>query len=200
MGQWALPMASETVFEDFIRRIRAGDERAAEELVQKYEPVIRLEVRMRLTDPRLYRLFDSMDICQSVLASFFLRAATGQFELDKPEQLLKLLVAMTRNKLAFQARKHHYQRRDQRRVAAASAEEMDRPTRDPSPSDVISGQELLEEFRRRLTDEERKLAELRAQDRGWNEIADKLGGTAQARRKQLERAIDRVSHELGLYP
>jgi RNA polymerase sigma-70 factor (ECF subfamily) len=191
-------MSHESMFEDFIRRIRAGDEQAAAELVRKYEPVIRLEVRMRLTDPSLYRLFDSMDICQSVLASFFLRAASGQYDLNKPEQLLKLLVAMTRNKLAFQARKHHYQRRDQRRVAAVPAEELQRPARDPSPSDVVAGKELLEEFRRRLSDEERQLAELRAQDCGWNEIATKLGGTAQARRKQLERAVDRVSRELGL--
>jgi RNA polymerase sigma-70 factor (ECF subfamily) len=192
-------MSDEPMFEDFIRRIRAGDEQAAVELVRKYEPVIRLEVRMCLTDTRLYRLFDSMDICQSVLASFFIRAAAGQYDLEKPEQLLKLLVAMTRNKLACQARRHHYQRRDQRRnKAGVMVDELECPSSDPNPSDVVAYQELLEEFRRRLSDEERQLAELRAQDRGWHEIAAQLGGTAQARRKQLERAIDRVSRELGL--
>lgn len=34
------------------------------------------------------------------MASFFVRAALGQYELDRPEQLLKLLAAMARHKLA----------------------------------------------------------------------------------------------------
>jgi hypothetical protein len=50
-------MADEPTFEDFIRRIRAGDEQAAVELVRRYEPTIRVEVRANLTDPGLYRLF-----------------------------------------------------------------------------------------------------------------------------------------------
>ena len=189
---------TENEFPDFIRRIRAGDQQAAVELVRKYEPVIRMEVRLRLSDPSLYRLFDSMDICQSVLASFFVRAAAGQYELDKPEQLLKLLVAMARNKLAFQARKQNYQKRDHRRVASVGPEEMELSGRDPSPSQIVAGKELLEEFRSRLSDDELQLADLRAQELEWGEIARRLGGTAQARRKQLARAIDRVSHELGL--
>ena len=40
-----------------------------------------------------------MDICQSVLGSFFVRAATGQYKLETPEHLLKLLTTMARNKL-----------------------------------------------------------------------------------------------------
>src|SRR5205085_2247872 len=99
-------MADGDSFAQFIRRIRAGDAQAAAQLLQQYEPAIRLEVRLRLRDSRLRRLFDSMDICQSVLGSFFLRAAAGQYDLDQPEQLLKLLVAMVRNKVAYHARRH----------------------------------------------------------------------------------------------
>ena len=40
-------MTEGTTFADFIRRIRAGDDRAAQELVERYEPVIRREVRLR---------------------------------------------------------------------------------------------------------------------------------------------------------
>src|SRR5262249_3916809 len=144
-------------FSDFIRRIKAGDEQAAAELVRRFEPVIRREVRFRLSDPRLNRLFDSMDICQSVLASFFVRAAAGQFDLDEPAQLLKLLVAMARKKLAFQVRKQHYQRRDNRR-AVGGVEELQVEGDAPTPSRVVAGQELLEQFRQRLNAEERQLA------------------------------------------
>ena len=31
-----------------------------------------------------------MDICQSVFTSFFVRAALGQYEIEKPAQLLRL--------------------------------------------------------------------------------------------------------------
>src|SRR5262249_31237363 len=52
---------------EWLRRVRAGERAAAAELVRRYEPQIRLEVRLRLRDRRLRRLFDSTDICQSVL-------------------------------------------------------------------------------------------------------------------------------------
>jgi DNA-directed RNA polymerase specialized sigma24 family protein len=94
----SLPM-DETSFFEFIKRVRAGDEQAATELVRQYETEIRREVRLRLRDGRLRRDFDSVDICQSVLASFFVRAVLGQYELEQPQQLIKLLVTMTRNKL-----------------------------------------------------------------------------------------------------
>jgi hypothetical protein len=70
-------MSDDQPFAEFIRRIRSGDAAAAAELIRRYELEVRLEVRMRLTDPRLRRQFDSVDICQSVLASFFVRAVAG---------------------------------------------------------------------------------------------------------------------------
>src|SRR5207244_8854167 len=112
------PPMDEKSFFTFMKRVRAGDEQAATELVRLYEPEIRREVRLRLRDSRLRRDFDSVDICQSVLASFFVRAALGQYELEKPEQLIKLLVTMTRNKLIGKIRKMHSQTRDHRRIEA----------------------------------------------------------------------------------
>src|SRR5262249_3693421 len=108
-------MSDDLTFQQFIDRIRAGDERAAAELVSRYKPVIRREVGMQLTDQNLIRLFDSMDICQSVLASFFMRTAAGEYDLSSTAQLLKLLVNMARNKLISAARREYTQRRDVRR-------------------------------------------------------------------------------------
>ena len=131
-------MSEDSSFTEFIRRIRAGDEQAAAELVRRYEPIIRQEVRLRLHDPRLLSAFDSMDICQSVLKSFFLRAAAGQFDLDDPRDLPRLLTARARHKLAFQVRKERAQRRDRHRVAAQSAEELDPVTAVPLPEMTVS--------------------------------------------------------------
>jgi RNA polymerase sigma-70 factor (ECF subfamily) len=157
-----------------------------------------MEVRVRLRDPRLRRLFDSMDICQSVLASFFLGAAAGQFDLNDPKELVRLLVGITRKKVAFNARKQLAQRRSYRRAEPLGAREFDIAVSGPTPSEVVAGNELLVAFRQRLNEEEQQLAALRAQGCSWEDIAAQLGGTPQARRKQLARAVERVSIDLGI--
>jgi hypothetical protein len=74
------------------------------------------------------------------------------------------------------------------------------PADDPtaSPSRLIEGRDLLTEFRRRLTDEERRLADLRGEGCHWAEIAERVGGTPKARCQQLTRAVHRVVRELSL--
>lgn len=191
-------MAEDESFAQLMTRVRAGDEQAAAELVRLYEPEIRREVRLRLSDPQVRRVFDSMDICQSVLASFFVRAALGQYDVNDPRQLLGLLLAMARNKLAFQVRKERAQRRDSRRMSPFSPENLNLAADGSSPSQVIAARELVEAFRSRLSSEERQMAEMRGLGREWREIAEQMGGTAEGRRKQLARAIARVSAELGL--
>jgi RNA polymerase sigma-70 factor (ECF subfamily) len=192
-------MPEQDTFADFIRRIRAGDEQAAVEMVRRYEPLIRREIRLQLEDRRLSRLFDSMDICQSVLKSFFFRTAAGQYDLDTPEQLQRLLVTMAKNKLASAVRSQHRQRRDQRRVAAEGEEKLEGVAANiPTPSQIVAGKELLERFRQALNEEERQLADLRGEGLAWGDIATRLGGTAQARRMQLARAVERVARELNL--
>ena len=159
-------------------------------------------------DTRLNRLLDSMDICQSVLASFFVRTALGQYELETPEQLLKLLATMTRNKLANQVKGHRATRRDFRRIEAGGGDGGGDTSvvggieslagQGPTPSREVAARELLEEARRRLSPEELSLLERREQGREWTEIAAELRSSPEAIRKRLARAIDRVAHELGL--
>lgn len=185
-------------FVALIQRIRDGDEQAAAELVQRYEPVVRREIRFRLEDPALSRLFDAEDVCQSVLASFFVRAAAGQYEVGEPAQLVGLLIGMARNKLAFAVRKLRTQRRDSRRQTDAAVEELGLADPAATPSRIVASRELLEHVQRRLSAEERLLADCRVQGLGWAQIAEQMGGTADGRRMQLTRALDRISRELGL--
>lgn len=191
-------MSDHAEFANFLRRVRAGDQDAAAELVRRYEPAIRREVRLRLADPSLYRVFDSMDVCQSVLGAFFLKVAAGHYELERPEDLMRLLVGMTRKQVLHQWRKQRAQRRDQRRVAAGGVEEHDVASPTPSPSRHVAGRELLAEFHRRLGAEERQIADLRQHGSTWDEVAAALGGTAEARRKQFDRAMERVAGELEI--
>jgi RNA polymerase sigma-70 factor (ECF subfamily) len=191
-------MSDENSYADFIRRIRAGDARAAEELLRQYEPVIRRQVRYAMTDPRLGRLFDTVDICQTVLASFFFRAALGQYNLDEPDSLVKLLITMTRRKVALKARKYRSRPADRQRVNESALEERAAAS-EPSPSEQFARRDLVDEVRRRLSAEERQLAALRIDEgRAWPDIAARLGGGAEARRKQWERAVERVAGEMRI--
>jgi RNA polymerase sigma-70 factor (ECF subfamily) len=191
---------SDEAFHELMVRVQAGDADAAAELIQKFEPEIRLEVRVRLRvqDARMRRLLDSLDITQSVLASFFAGVALGRFTPKHPKQLLGLLVTMTRNKLLTQVRDQRRQRRDIRRVQSLDAEAHNVAASGESPSQLVAGVELLGEFRKRLSDEEQQLTERRGQGLTWAVIAEELGGTPDGRRKQLERAYARVVRELNL--
>ena len=189
---------TEATFQTLIARVRAGDEQAAEELVRRYEPMVRRAARVRLTDPRLRQVLDSVDICQSVMASFFVRAALGQYELNEPEQLLKLLATMARNKLANQARGQRAARRDARRVddGALDAAEIAGP--DASPSRHVAARELLEKARECLSPAERQVLDLRQEGKEWAEVAATLGGSPEALRMKLGRAVRRAAREIGL--
>ena len=185
---------------ELVSRLRAGDSEAARQLVSEYEPVIRSLVRvwLRRQDSRLRRIFDSMDVCQSVLASFFARAAAGQFDFDQPEQLTAILVQMARHKLTSEVRKQTARRRDVRRIDSDSLSTADAATGQPAPLVSLAGRELLDEVRRRLSDEERRIADRRGEGHDWAAIAKEIGGTPDGRRMQLARALDRISDQLGL--
>jgi RNA polymerase sigma-70 factor (ECF subfamily) len=190
-------MEPQSEFGELLRRVRAGDAQAAADLVRQFEPEVRRHVRLRLSNPnfsRLQRVLDSVDISQSVLGNFFVRAALGQFDLETPRDLIGLLVTMAHNKLVDHARKPGY-RRPLLNGAMPPETVVDRGD---SPSEIASGAELIQEFLRRMSPAERRLAELRASGLGWDEVAARVGSTTESTRKQLERAIRRVERQLGL--
>jgi DNA-directed RNA polymerase specialized sigma24 family protein len=184
-------------FAEFIRRVRKGDEQAAKDLVERFEPAIRRAVRVRLRDPGLRRLIESVDICQSVFASFFVRTALGQFELDSPDKLIRLLAAIARNKVAFQANRERAARRDHRRINRGAVLG-DCPAPGSTPSEQLAARELVQEARKRMTADELRLLELRELGHGWARIATELGGRPDALRIRLARAVARITRELGL--
>jgi RNA polymerase sigma-70 factor (ECF subfamily) len=190
-------MSEAQAFRDLVHRVRGGDDEAATEMVRRYEATIRMAIRVRLDQSELRRLLDSMDICQSVLANFFVRAASGQFELDTPEQLVKLLVTMARNKLVNHANQQRAARRDHRR-REGNLGDMAVADSSPSPSQVATYRELLQAVRSRLNADERQLADFRSQGHSWAEIAAELDKNADALRFQLNRALDRVARDLRL--
>lgn len=192
---------TDTSFSALMQRVRAGDPEAAELLVRTYEPDIRRAIRVRMVDSRLRRLLDSMDVCQSILGNFFVRAAAGQFDVETPDQLLKLLVTMARNRITDWARRGLAEKRDGRRDVALDAlgdSAVAPPADTPTPSAVVANRELLGELQRRLTPDERQIVQWRSEGESWAQIAERFGAQANSVRMRLMRALDRVSDELKL--
>lgn len=191
-------MSEPNAFAELLARVRRGDAAAAAELVKAYEPAIRIAVRASLVDPNLRRQFDTVDVCQSVFGSFFVRAAAGQFDLSDPAQLVALLARMTRNKVATRARFHTQDKRDAGRVAGTDSALGGVADDARDPGSVLAGQELYDKVMAGLSAEEKDLVRRRADGDDWTAIAAALGGTPEGRRKQLSRALDRVGADLGL--
>ena len=181
-------MAETQDITDLVKRIRTGDDQAAAELLERYGNVFLRTIRLRLENTSMRRLVDSEDIRQSVFGSLFVRLRLGQYELGNDRDLINLLFKMAHNKLTAKQRRQRHEPRGA----------VDSEIRDPgpTPSEVLGPKDLLQAALRRLKPEELRILELRDKGAEWEAVAAELGGTAEARRKQWERASERVAQEL----
>jgi DNA-directed RNA polymerase specialized sigma24 family protein len=189
-------VAEEASFRDLMRRVQAGDPQAALELVRQYEWAIRLQVRVRLTQPDLRRLLDSMDIVQRVWASFFPGVIAGQYELEDPKKLLNLLITLAHHKLQDEAKHLRRQRRGGGQVVGGAIEENAAVDPHPGPAQEADQRDFLRAFRQRLSASEQGIWDQRLQGRSWVEIAAGLGADADVVRIQFNRAVERVTRQL----
>ncbi len=141
---------------------------------------------------------DSLDICQSVLGSFFVRAALGQFDLNSSEQLIKLLATIARNRVLEAARQQQAAKRDVRRLDGDATLDHQADRGQETPSQLVATRDLLQSVYQRLTSEERQIADARAEGRTWAEIGAPRRVAPDTLRIQWARTLDRVARDLGL--
>lgn len=193
-------MNSEPDFKHLIAKVFAGDAEAAAELVRKYEPEIRRVIRFRLNDPRMRRILDTADICQSVFARFFFRAGMGQFDLNSPADLIRLLSVMATNRLIDQHRREQTKKRsaDAYREVVKQKYEVQVNSVDDSPAAAAEYNELLAEVRSRLSSQSLDVSDRRLAGKSWTEIAVELGERSDTVRKRFERDCHRAMAEMGI--
>lgn len=181
----------------WIQGIKLGNQTAAAEFVNQYEPELRRFIRYRITDPRLRRLFDSVDVCQSVLARFFHHVRTERISVEHPLQLLKLLTTMARNSLLDHARKAKVRHR----ISEHDGDPEQLPyLKDPgiAPVDQAERADLVSLIRSRLRPDEQLTLDKWMLGHGWEALSIEFACEPDAIRKKLTRAIDRATKELGL--
>jgi DNA-directed RNA polymerase specialized sigma24 family protein len=194
-------MLDEPALRDLLNRALEGDQDACTELVHQLEPVIRRAVRVHLPyDDPLRRLFDSLDISQSVLVQFLTRAGRGAIQLHSPRMLRKLLRRMAVQRFIDKKREAEAQRRDHRCNTAGTVAAL--ATARASPEEIVATRELYQEVRRRFTHRELQIAELWAAGHSFPEISEQVRGTdgkalpPNTVRMTLQRAFLRVARQL----
>lgn len=157
---------------------RSGDEQAALQLFQDYADRLLALARRRMSLSLASRV-DPEDIVQSVFRTFFQRLKNGQFTLEEPDDLCKLLMRITVHKTLRQVAYHQAAKRDLRQEAgrdhSVHEEMLAVLDREPSADVAIAFLEQLDYFLNRLKPLERQILEMRMQGDSNEEIARKLG-------------------------
>ena len=155
------PVPPDDEFLALLGRVRAGDESVAAELVCRYERTVLRSVRSRL-GKSMRRAMDSADILQSVHRSLLVGIKNDRYQVTTPQQLIGLAVVIVQRKVARQWRKL-------KRLPTTSLDgsgSHDTPavrvaSRDPTPSQTVSADELLERFLAQLDALDQRLVRLK---------------------------------------
>ena len=183
-------LKGDTQLADFLHRIQEGDEGAARELLQRYEPEVRLVVRRQL--PRLLRSrFDSLDFLQSVWGSFFRRMRDAPTDFEDSRHLVAFLARAAKNKVIDEYRRAASLKNDMHREEPLWGDgRRPREVADPidSPSEVAQAHEVFDRLHALLPEERRTVLELKAQGLSSRDIGERLGIS--------ERTVQRVLEDL----
>jgi len=198
-------------FDDLIDRLRAGDERAATQLFNRFASRLIGLVQKR-TAGLLRQKLDPEDVLQSVFRSFFVRFAEGQFDLKNWDSLWSLLTLITLRKCNTSIDFFRASRRDVlREVPFAPGWNKDVAmweslTREPSPTEAAVLTETVEHLLRGLDGREQEMATLHLQGYSVPEIGNQVGCSERSvhrflaylrKRAQRMHASEAVEHGSG---
>jgi RNA polymerase sigma-70 factor, ECF subfamily len=178
-----------------------GNVLAFEKVFERYSDRLIRIAKSRISE-RLASRIEAEDVVQSVFRSFFGRVQAKRFTFQEENDLWRLLVSITLNKLRNKVDWHTAAKRDvglEQRMDGGSSlpSAYDVDGVNPSPEAVVMFIDLLEHFMTSLRDTDRKVLELRLQGMTQEEIANEIGCTERTVRRVLER-IRIVAEEHGL--
>ncbi|WP_435008704.1 sigma-70 family RNA polymerase sigma factor [Tundrisphaera lichenicola] len=182
-----------------LERFRGGDDRAAEELFERYFERLTSLARSRLS-ARLARRTDPEDIVLSVYRSFFVEAKEGRYVLSRGGDLWRLLSAMTRHKLLKRVRHESAARRSfeiEVSLDRVAEEGLHGRQSDPTPEAALALADELERVFSLLDPSGRRVLELRLQGLQLSEIAEDVGRSERSVRRSLAQIRALLSGRIG---
>jgi len=167
-----------------VRRFRAGEDDAATQLYKRYaERLHRLAQRNTALD--LTRRFDAEDVVQSVFRTFFRRVRTGLYDLPAGDELWRLLLVISLNKIRGLAIYHRAQKRSVGSTVAPDSDLLSQLAHsDTDALAVTSLKMVIEEVMSDLPDVQRQMIVRRIEGCQVEEIATETG--------RSKRTVERV--------
>jgi RNA polymerase sigma factor (sigma-70 family) len=186
-------VSSDPSFDDLMARLRAGQNDAATQVVNRFAGHLVALARKHL-DPRVLQKVDPEDVLQSVFRSFFVRYPSGQFGgFESWDNLWAILAVITMRKCGRRMDYFHAACRDIRREVTGQAAP-DESTRDvgarddePTPSEAAMLTETVERLMRSLEGRHREILALSLQGYPPPDISGRLGCTERTVYRVLER-------------
>jgi RNA polymerase sigma-70 factor (ECF subfamily) len=190
---------AERSFDSLLAALRGGSDEAAAQVVRQYTSRL-IDIARRQISAKLARRVDPEDVVQSAYRSLFHNIQQGRFELGSGEDLWKLLLSITLNKLRRQAQHHTAARRsiDKEHTGSDSAAPgLEAASPEPTPDEAAALVDELEAFFKELSDTERPVIELRLQGLSAVEIALETNRSERSVRRILERVLARLDRRAG---
>jgi DNA-directed RNA polymerase specialized sigma24 family protein len=175
---------------EFLHILQSGDQQAIAALLRELDPFLRKIIRLRLVDGRLRRVVDTTDIFDSLLKDFLARKTVGQAPAETAAGLRAYLAAAVHHKIQTRARK-------ERRHAGRLPHNWEVPDPETTPSVRVEAEDFHEAVRERLSAQTQRLFDLKTRGLSWNEIAAQVGGSPDALRMRLTRAVAAALSGLG---
>jgi DNA-directed RNA polymerase specialized sigma24 family protein len=178
------------VFPDFLHALQRMDPAAWNQLVESFDEPMRRRVRAYIKDHDLRREVDTLDALHSGIARV-LKKGIDQFQFDDLQDIRKLILTVTLNRLRDRARRPRPDRQEETGEG-----------REPSPSQQVAVRDCLEEIQQRLRPETWKLFLWKeVEGLSWEQIVQRRGQapeTLHALQTSYRRDIRRVLEALEL--
>ena len=175
-------------FEAAVKELCTGSEEAIWDFIQEYGPHIQRVVRRRLHQG-LRSKFDSIDFVQMVWVSFFATPdRIAQF--DKPEDVIRYLVVMAKNKVVeesrrrFEHEKHNVARErplDQPEIIETAERQSD------TPSQIAIARERWQSMIEGEPERNRQILQMRMKGATFLEISQSLGIHERTARQVMQK-------------
>jgi RNA polymerase sigma factor (sigma-70 family) len=194
-----ITMTEASDFDLLLTAARSGDEAAMQQLIEQYEPELRIVARNRLSSALRPHL-DTIDLVQSVHRSLMIGLRDARFDITSPQKLIALAVTIVQRKAA----KHWRHLKRQQRLSGHEESKNDlvetmlslKSDREDELSEITT-RELLSQWLGKMDAVERQLIELRLEGYSTIEIAHQLQLDADVLRVKLSRLRKRL-RERGL--
>lgn len=173
---------------------REGDQAAWEALVDACYPMVLRAVRRRLTSRAMRSIYESTDFANDVWHS--LAAQPERYDFENIEQLRAFLVQKAQRKVLDELRKQHTQKRDIERVQRLEGAADDERGRievagpDPTPSQIVQAEETRDRIHSGLSDDQRRIIELREKGYNNDEIAKRTGWNVRRVQRFLQQLLE----------